>query len=79
MPYFCRPSHNYYFVCVAHQLQNAVEHAIDKQSIQKILVKCHCLVGHFKHSALAIDGLIKKQKTLSFKKSFLVVQEVATR
>lgn len=66
-------------VCVAHRLQNAVKHAIDKQSMQKILAKYRRLVGHFKHSALATDGLIKKQKTLGFKKSLRVVQEVATR
>ena len=60
-------------------MQNAVKHSIDKQSIQKILAKCRRLVGHFKHSALASDGLIKKQKTLGFKKSLRVVQEVATR
>ena len=47
-------------VCVAHRLQNAVKHAIDKQSIQKILAKCRRLVGNFKHSALATNGLIKK-------------------
>ena len=37
------------------------------------------LVGHFKHSTLATDGLNKKQKTLGFKKLLHVVQEVATR
>ena len=47
--------------------------------MQKILAKCRRLVGHFKHSALATDGLIRKQKTLGFKKSLCVVQEVATR
>ena len=63
-------------VCVANRLQNAVKHAIDKQSIQKILAKCRRLVGHFKHSPLATHGLIKKQQTLGFKKSICVVQEV---
>ena len=47
--------------------------------MQKILAKCRHLVGHFKHSALATDGLIRKQKILGFKKSLCVVQEVATR
>ena len=64
---------------MADSLKNAVKHSIDKQSIQKILAKCRRLVGHFKHSALASDGLIKKQKTLGFKKSLCVVQEVAKR
>ena len=50
-----------------------------KQSMQRLLAKCRYLVGHFKHSALATKGLIKKQKTLGFKKPLRVVQEVATR
>ena len=66
-------------VCVAHRLQNAVKHAVEKQSMQKMLAKCRRLVGHFKHSALATNGLIKKQKTLGFKKLLHVVQEVPTR
>ena len=47
--------------------------------MQWLLAKCCHLVGHFKHSALVTDGLIKKQKTLGFKKPLRVVQEVATR
>jgi len=47
--------------------------------MQKILAKCHRLVGHFKHSALATNGLNRKQKTLGFKKSLRVVQELPTR
>jgi len=43
------------------------------------LAKCHHLVGHFKHSALATNGLNRKQKTLGFKKSLCVVQKVPTR
>jgi len=66
-------------VCVAHRLQNAVKNAVEKQSMQKILAKCRRLVGHFKHSALATNGLNRKQKTLGFKKSLRVVQEVPTR
>ena len=54
-----------------NRLQNAVKYAIDKQSIQKIMAKCRHLVGHFKHSALASDGLIKKQKALGFKNHFV--------
>ena len=51
---------------------------MEKQNLQKLLGKCHHLVGHFKHSALAIDGLMKKQKALGFK-LLRVVQEVPTR
>jgi len=47
--------------------------------MQKLLAKCHYLVGHFKHSALATEGILKKQKTLGFKKPLRVVQEVTTR
>ena len=47
--------------------------------MQRLLGKCRHLVGHFKHSALATDGLMKKQKALGFKKMLHVVQEVPTR
>jgi len=72
-------SHWTSFICVAHCLQNAVKHAVEKWYMQKLLAKCRHLVGHFKHSALATEGLHKKQKTLKFKKPLHVVQEVATR
>jgi len=72
-------SHWTSFICATHHLQNAVKHAVEKQSMQKLLAKCRRLVGHFKHSALATEDLIKKQKTLGFKKPLCVVQEVATR
>jgi len=67
------------FICVAHCLQNAVKHAIEKQCMQKLPSKCRRLVGHFKHSALATKDLLKRQKTLKFKKPLHIVQEVATR
>ena len=66
-------------VCVANQLQNAIKHAIDKQSMHRILEKCRHLVGHIIYSVLAPDGLMKKQKSLGLKKSLHVVQKVATR
>ena len=66
-------------VCAAHRLQNATKHAVEKQSMQRLLAKCRHLVGHFKHSALATDSLMKKQKTLGFTKMLRVVQEVPTR
>ena len=47
--------------------------------MQRLLGKCRHLVGHFKHSALATDGLMKKQKALGFKKMLHVAQEVPTR
>ena len=43
-------------VCAAHRLQNATKHAVEKQSMQRLLAKCRHLVGHFKHSALATDS-----------------------
>ena len=62
-------------VCAAHRLQNATKHAVEKQSMQRPLASHH-LMGHFKHSALATDSLMKKQKTLGFTKILHVVQEV---
>ena len=66
-------------VCAAHRLQNAVKNAVEKKAMQKLLAKCRRLVGHFKHSALATNGLDEKQKALGFKPTWHVVQEVATR
>jgi len=51
-------SHWTSFICAAYRLQNAVKHAVEKQSMQKLLAKCRHLVGHFKHSALATEDLI---------------------
>ena len=65
-------------VCAAHRLQNAVKSAVDKRSMQKLLAKCRRLVGHFKHSALATNGLEEKQKALGFKQPLHLIQEVAT-
>ena len=66
-------------VCAAHRLQNAVKGAVQKKNMQHLLAKCRRLVGHFKHSALATNGLDQKQKALGFKPVRHVVQEVATR
>ena len=51
-------------MCAVHSLQNAIKHAVDNQSMQRLLAKCH---HHFKHSALATDGLMRKQKPLGFR------------
>jgi len=59
-------------VCAAHRLQNAIKHAVGNQSMQRLLAKCRHLVGHFKHSALATDGLIRKQKLLASKRYFML-------
>ena len=66
-------------VCVAHCLQNPVKCVVEKKTMQKLIARCHHLVGHFKHSALATNGLDKKQKALGFKPIRHVVQEVATQ
>lgn len=46
--------------------------------MQKILAKCHSLVGHFKYSAVVTDSLIKKKRDW-VKELLCVVQEVAKR
>ncbi len=65
--------------CAAHRLQSAVKGAVEKRAMQNLLAKCRCLVGHFKHSALATHALDEKQRTLGFKSIQHVVQEVVTR
>jgi len=54
---------------------NAIKHAVDNQGMQRLLANCCYLVGHFKHSALATDRLMRKQKALGFKKMLHVIQE----
>jgi len=51
-------SHWTTFICVAHCLQNAV---VERHCKQKLLAMYCRLVGHFKHSALATEGLLKAE------------------
>ena len=43
--------------------------------MQQLLGKCHCLVGHFKHFALATDGLIKKKRPLDSRSHFVLYRK----
>ena len=54
-------------VCTAYCLQNATIaiHAVKKQNMQRLLGRCCHFVGHFKLSALAIDGLMKNKRYLA--------------
>lgn len=66
-------------VCAAHRLQNCIKSALTGiDALDKLLAACRKLVGHFKHSALKTDALLKKQAALS-KKPLKPVQDVTTR
>ena len=65
-------------MCVCHRLQNCLKHAVENiPALEKLLAKCRKVAGHFKHSALATDTLIKKQLALKMKKPLSI--DCATR
>ena len=67
-------------VCMAHQMQTVIRHALEEPAMQKMLAHCRKLVGHFKHSNLATAALEDSQKKLKLDRLPLrVVQDVCTR
>lgn len=53
-------------VCAAHRLQNAIKHGLSaSETVQKLLALARKVVGHFRHSALATNALIEKQKIMT--------------
>ena len=66
-------------VCAGHKLQNCIKKAFaDNPALDNLVSSCRKLVGHFKHSALATDMLLKKQEQLK-KRPLKPVQDVVTR
>jgi len=64
--------------CSAHTLQLAVNHALKIESISDIIKQCNKVVGHFKHSALAVQSLEKRQEQIGLSKTTLL-QSCKTR
>lgn len=65
--------------CFAHTLQLAINNGLDISSVMSRLASiARKLVGHFKHSPLAMTALKEKQKHLSVPEHHLI-QDVATR
>lgn len=59
--------------CAAHSLQLAINTTLKNDSIIELIQKCSRLVGHFKHSNVAMDQLHKKQdsRTIRFQQMFI--------
>ena len=67
-----------HFGCVAHTLQLAIKSGLDLPVISRLTAASRKLVGHFKHSILAMTALKGKQAQLGIKEHHLL-QDVATR
>ena len=68
--------------CSAHRLQNAIKTGLTDSSrtLEKLLAKARKFVCHFKHSALATNALLEKQRQISpTLKPRKLIQDVATR
>ncbi|KAL5233439.1 hypothetical protein ACI65C_000849 [Semiaphis heraclei] len=58
--------------CAAHSLQLCINNSLKTDTITEIIQKCSKLVGHFKHSNVAMNELHKKQEQLGYPKSSLL-------
>lgn len=66
------------YVCAAHRLQNAIKYALTRttKSLANLVRSCRRVVGHFNHSALHKQALVKKQDCA---RPVTLVQDCATR
>ena len=64
--------------CFGHTLQLAVKAGLDLAIISRLTAVCRKIVGHFKHSVVAMGALQEKQQSMNIAQHALV-QDVATR
>ena len=67
-----------HFGCVAHTLQLSIKSGLDIPVISRLMSASRKLVGHFKHSVVAMTALREKQIQLGIKQHNLF-QDVVTR
>ena len=67
-----------HFGCVAHTLQLCIKTGLDISTISQMVAASRKLVGHFKHSVVAMTGLRDKQTQLNVAEHHLI-QDVSTR
>lgn len=67
-----------HFGCVAHTLQLCVNSGLDTPAITQMTATARKIVGHFKHSVVAMSGLREKQLQLEVPQHHLI-QDVSTR
>ena len=64
--------------CFGHTLQLAVKAGLDLAIISRLTAMCRKIVGHFKHSVVAMGALREKQQSMNIAQHALV-QDIATR
>ena len=64
--------------CFGHTLQLAVNAGLVLNAIARVIAASHKIVGHFKHSTVAMGALTERQKLLKIPEHSLV-KDVATR
>ncbi|XP_047518192.1 zinc finger BED domain-containing protein 4-like [Pieris napi] len=65
--------------CTVHQLQLSVRSALDEIQVKDLLAKCRKISGHFNHSQIAQDELIKIQTEQLNQPALRVIQVCVTR
>ena len=65
-------------VCAAHRLQTCLRHALEIDEIEAVTGAGRKIVGHFKHSCLAMEALKAKQQDLKVP-CHKLIQDVKTR
>ena len=68
-------------VCACHRLQNAVKTALTNSGslLDKLFAKSRKVVGHFHHSNLATEALLKEQREAGISRPKKLEQDVPTR
>ena len=66
-----------HFGCAAHSLQLCVNSGLEVSAISQMVASSRKIIGHFKHSVLAMTGLREKQAQLNVPEHQLV-QDVST-
>lgn len=64
--------------CVAHTLQLAVNAGLNISAVQRVSARCRKLVGHFRHSYVALNALESTQSRLGLPQHKLI-QDITTR
>ena len=64
--------------CFGHTLQLAVNTGLALNAIARLTAVCRKIVGHFKHSVVAMGALAERQRSLKIAEHSLI-QDVATR
>lgn len=65
--------------CTVHQLQLCVRSALEQREVKELTAKCKKITGHFNHSQVTQDELIKIQTDQLNQPALHVIQDCVTR